>query len=105
VTPEAGVLTSCYKTQEAILKIFYHGSVDKLPVANHTLITAPAGHLPKEFESEDWWDDTGERRRPKTFEVKFTFGQAEVPDPLGRYLIETGQAMKHRLVIQNDWNA
>lgn len=84
--------------------VYLHGSPDKPPVAEHTLIIAPAGHLPKEFESEAWWDDTGEKRRPQSYEIKFFFGEAETTDEIGRYLVKTGQAMKSRLVLPNSWN-
>lgn len=68
------------------------------------MIIAPAGHLPKEFESEAWWDDTGEKRKPRSYEVKFFHGEAETTDEIGRYLVKTGQAMKNRLVLPNSWN-
>lgn len=95
--------------------IIYHwASPDKLPVAQHTLICAPAGHLPKDFETvnkegkrepnSDWWDMTGDKPRPRQFEVLFVYGEAEVPDALGRYLVETGQAQRTRLIVPNAWN-
>lgn len=84
--------------------IYLHGSTDKNPVAEHTLICAPAGHLPKEFQGPGWWDDSGEKKRPLQFEVKFFYGEAEVADDLGRYLVETGQAQKSRLVLPNSWS-
>lgn len=84
--------------------IYLHGSPDKLPVADHTVIVAPAGHLPKEFEAASWWDDTGEKRKPLQFNVVFHYGEAEVPDDLGRYMVAAGLAMKHRLVIANSWS-
>jgi hypothetical protein len=84
--------------------VYLHGSPEKLPVAEHTLIIAPAGHRPKEFESAPWWDDSGEKRKPLQFEIKFFHGEAETTDEIGRYLIATGQAMKNRLVLPNSWN-
>ena len=84
--------------------VYLHGSIDKNPVAEHTLICAPAGHRPKEFEGNDWWDTSGDKKKPLEFKVKFFFGQAEVDDSLGKYLVGTGQAMKSRLVLPNAWN-
>lgn len=84
--------------------VYLHGSTDKLPVAEHTLLCAPAGHHPKEFESDAWWDMSGDKKKPMEFQVKFLFGQAEVDDTLGKYLVATGQAQKSRLVLPNSWN-
>lgn len=84
--------------------IYLHGSEGKTPVAEHTIICAPAGHRPKEFEGDSWWDLTGDKKKPMEYPVKFIFGQAEVPDDLGKYLVATGQAMRSRLVLPNSWN-
>ena len=84
--------------------IYLHGSPGKTPTAEHTLFVCPAGHLPKEFDGANWYDDTGEKRMARTYEVKFHYGEASVPDPLGKYLVATGQALKNRLVIANSWN-
>lgn len=83
---------------------YLHGSPGKPPVESHTLIIAPAGHLPHEFESDSWWDRSGERPKPLQFEVQFIHGEAEVTDEIGRYLVATGQAMKSRLILPNSWN-
>lgn len=84
--------------------IYLHGSTDKPPVAEHTVIVAPAGHLPKEFPGEAWWDDTGEKRKPMQYNVVFAYGEAEVPDDLGKYMVATGLAKKSRLVLPNNWS-
>jgi hypothetical protein len=88
---------------------YLHGSPDKPPVAEHTLICSPAGHRPREFpigngDDDDWWDHSGDKPHPRQFEVKFFHGTAEVPDPLGRYLIATGLAEKSRLILPNAWD-
>jgi hypothetical protein len=84
--------------------VYYHGSPDKLPVETHTLIIAPAGHLPNQFEGPTWWDNSREPPRPVQFEIVFHHGEAEVEDPIGKYLIATGMAQKSRLVLTNSWN-
>lgn len=84
--------------------VYLHGSPGKTPVAEHTLIIAPAGHLPGEFQGKDWVDASGERPRPLQMEVKFHYGEAQVTDEIGKYLVSTGQAMKTRLVLPNNWN-
>jgi hypothetical protein len=55
-------------------------------------------------ENGDWWDQSGDKPRPRQFEVVFRYGQAEVPDPLGKYLIATGQVQKSRLILPNAWD-
>lgn len=84
--------------------VYLHGSNDKLPVQEHTLIVAPAGHLPKNEALSDWWDTTGERPVPAQFHITFYYGQAEVDDQLGRYLLTSGQAKGSRLVLPNAWD-
>lgn len=42
----------------------------------------------------DWLDEQGKARM---IAVEFTAGCAEVPDPIGRYLLATGQAKPTRL--------
>lgn len=84
--------------------VYLHGSPDKLPVETHTLICAPAGHLPNDFAGKDWWDLSGERPRPLQKEVVFHYGEAEVTDEIGKYLVSTGQAQKTRLILPNSWN-
>jgi hypothetical protein len=84
--------------------IYYHGSPDKLPVAEHTIIVAPAGHLPKGECLSEWWDTTGERPKPFEYKVQFFFGQAEVDDQLGKYMIAAGLASSTRLIVPNAWD-
>lgn len=83
--------------------VYYHGSPDKPPVAEHTLIVCPAGHRPKDCPEDDWWDKTGERPKAKEFTIKFFHGEAEVSDPLGKYLIATDMAKKTRYSPPNLW--
>lgn len=84
--------------------VYIHGSDGKPPVAEHTIIVAPAGHLPKAECLSEWWDASGERVVPAQFPVKFHYGEAEVDDQIGRYMVTTGQAMKSRLVLPNAWD-
>jgi hypothetical protein len=41
---------------------------------------------------------------PLTVAVKFTYGEAEVTDAIGNYMIKHGFAEKHRLVLSNRWD-
>lgn len=44
----------------------------------------------------DWLDDSGE---PLSFNVKFEYGKAEVPDNLGRFLIDQGLAQESVILV------
>lgn len=63
---------------------------------NHTLYIAPAADPRAAVGGADaeWTDDAG---LPRTFEVCFQGGKAEVTDAIGRYLVATGQAKRTRL--------
>lgn len=65
----------------------------------HTLYTSPAGD-PRGVRGGidgDWLHEDGS---PKLLSVNFDAeGAAEVPDSLGRYLIETRQAKRTRLFL------
>jgi hypothetical protein len=77
--------------------VYHHGSPDKPPVETHTLIVCPAKHLPSHCPEDFWWDNTGETKRALEFQVTFHYGEAEVEDQLGRYLVATGMAKRHPL--------
>lgn len=83
--------------------VYLHGSPDKLPVPEHTIIVCPAGHHPGQFQGKDWWEENGDRKLPVQFQIKFIHGEAEVSDEVGRYLTEHGLAQKSRLVLPNSW--
>lgn len=83
--------------------VYYHGSPDKPPVENHIITICPAGHLPKECSEVFWWDDSGEKRKPREWTVKFRYGEAEVEDPIGNYMVATGIAMKTRYTAPSLW--
>jgi hypothetical protein len=65
--------------------------------AKYTAHVCPAGDKDWEGYSADmpasWTERDGNRKR---FEIRFTWGAAEVPDELGRYMIERGIAHKSR---------
>lgn len=77
------------------MKVYLHGRASEQ--RSHTLYCCPAGHVEGEVPAE-WVDDD---RRPKQFTVEFSFGQAEVPSALGRYLVEHGIAHKTKLITGN----
>lgn len=60
----------------------------------HTTRTFVAPGKNQAAEPADWWD--GET--PRTFEVVFHYGIAEVPDPLGKWLVANGVANKSKIV-------
>ncbi len=66
----------------------------------HIVYVSPAKHMQDlENDSEmpsDWVSETNE---PLTFPITFSFGEAEVPSNMGRYLLKYGLASKTRLII------
>jgi hypothetical protein len=83
--------------------VYHHGSPDKPPVETHTLIVCPAKHLPSHCPEDFWWDNTGETKRALEFQVTFHYGEAEVEDQLGRYLVATGMAKDTRYIPSTVW--
>lgn len=69
--------------------------------ATHTMYVCPAGD--KDFVKgevpSDWVDD---ENKPKTFQVEFKRGKAEVDDNLGDYMIKRGLARKTKLILPED---
>ena len=43
--------------------------------------------------------DFFEKGKPRLFDVTFKYGRAEVPDNLGRYLIDQGLAQETQLIL------
>jgi hypothetical protein len=83
------------------LNVFLHGSDGQPPPAHHVVIMTPAAHLagqelPSEFVEADG--------KPRNFEIMFVHGKAEVPDVLGKYMIEHKLAEKTRLIIPGAYN-
>ena len=76
--------------------IYLHGSAEKEMVEDHYVIVCPAGHVPGEFKSQDWWLDA-DMKIPKQFQVYFHYVEAEVEDNLGAYMIKYGMAHKHKM--------
>lgn len=84
--------------------VYLHGSPDKRPVAEHTVIVCPGRHLHGKSDlPSDWYDNTEAQPKPIEFPVKFHYGQAEVDDVLGKYMVAHGFAEKSRLIIPNAW--
>jgi len=67
--------------------------------ASFTLFICPAAAMRKADCPSDWLDDKG---APRSFEVEFRFGRAEVPSNVGEYLIQQGLASKTRLIIPDN---
>jgi hypothetical protein len=65
--------------------------------ALHLMSVAPAKDhaFTKGTEVPVEWVD--ENNKPVNIEIKFLFGVAEVPDPLGRYLLARSLGLKTRL--------
>lgn len=83
--------------------VYLHGSPGKPPVESHTLIICPAGHVPNDCPEAFWWASTGKERKPLTWHVEFKYGQAEVEEPVGKYLISTDMAKPDRYQPSNFW--
>lgn len=74
------------------------------------IVYRPQGtHIPRHFlyvqpaatpgcENSDWMD--GEE--PKLFTIEFVHGRAEVPDNLGRYMIDNGLARMSPILLPAD---
>lgn len=73
------------------MRVYYAGERN-----NHQMSVAPAAdtRAMREGINAEWLDARGQ---PRTFQVNFINGVAEVPDSLGKYLIKTGQAKRTRL--------
>lgn len=83
--------------------LYYHGSPDKPPVENHIITVCPAGHLPNDCPEDYWWDEVGDKKKAKEFVVHFVYGEAEVEDQLGKYMVATKIAMKTRYTAPSLW--
>lgn len=73
------------------MKVYLHGSDTKRPdsIAKHIIFCCPAAS--GEDSPKEWWTLGGDKPVPKNFTIEFRFGESEeIPDNLGRYLIETG---------------
>lgn len=80
--------------------VFIHGDGVRQPPETHWMMLTPAGHL-ENTELPVGWVDT--MNRPKTFQVTFTHGRAEVDDELGRYMIKNGLAQKTGVQLFRPW--
>lgn len=60
--------------------------------ARHTVFVQPG----REFPVAEWLDEDG---KPRLFPVQFLSGRAEVPDNLGQYMIDQGQAQRSPLIL------
>lgn len=67
--------------------------------SSFTLFICPAADMRKADCPSDWLDDKG---APRSFEVEFRFGRAEVPSNVGEYLLRRGLASKTRLIIPDN---
>ena len=86
-------------------------------MAQHTLIICPAVDVRQDFIVEDgkkttkradppaeWVDEVDGHPTPRQIPILFRFGQAEVEDSIGRYLLARGLARPDRLIIPNNWS-
>jgi hypothetical protein len=63
----------------------------------HTVVACPAKHMPAVSHASEWKDGQGE---PVVFSVKFRDGVADVPDHLGKYLLDQGHVKKSRPLLR-----
>lgn len=97
--------------------VYLHGSPDKLPTQEHTVFICPAVDVKRDFITDakgkktdkradppaDWMEEVDGQMKPRQIPVVFRFGQAEVDDQIGRYMLARGLAMPTRLVVPNSW--
>lgn len=69
--------------------VFIHGDGTRPAPELHFMFVTPGGHLENTELPISWVDSMN---RPKTFELRFVGGRAEVDDQLGSYLIKNGLA-------------
>lgn len=62
----------------------------------HRMFVSPAADIENEEVPRDWVDD---RNEPVQIAIDFAYGLAEVPSPLGKYLVSRGLAAKTQLIL------
>ena len=67
------------------MKVFYQRRED------HTVVACPAGDSPPAEHPVEWLNPDGS---PAVFTVRFVNGEAQVPDSVGKYLVDRGVAKK-----------
>jgi len=68
--------------------------------ANHTMHISPAADPRMKGEMpSDWVDDKNE---PRTFQIEFVRGKAEVDDDIGNYLVKQGLAKKSKIILPDE---
>jgi len=60
--------------------------------ARHVIFVQPGS----QHRISDWMDEKG---KPRMFNVVFIRGRAEVPNNLGQYLIDSGQAQASPIIL------
>lgn len=80
------------------MKVYYPGAKARLQ-QSFTMSVAPAATIQNQEVPVEWVDD---QNNPVQFNVEFVYGEAEVPDALGRYLIENELARKTKLILPGD---
>jgi len=73
------------------MHVYLHGDGVRPPPEYHYMYACPGAHLENTALPVGWVDALN---RPKTFDILFVHGRAEVDDELGRYLIKHGFAHK-----------
>jgi hypothetical protein len=77
--------------------LYLPGSPNKAPGAKHFMSCSPAGHLPREYPDDKWWNCDQVPRTPKAFNLIFENGCLNVEDRgLCEYLLSTGCVTKSR---------
>lgn len=77
------------------MKIYAAG--ERQAVGRHPFHINPAAHMgAKAACPAEWFDDEGQ---PREMVVFFENGQAEVADPIGKYMVAHGYARKTKLIL------
>jgi hypothetical protein len=91
----ASLLMAAWTILRGRMKIYATGTVAyKSP---RTALYVTPGNNP-ESDPEEWFEDETRQKR-KQFKVEFVFGEAEVPDTLGKWLLAQGAAKRTRLFV------
>ena len=80
----------------------YHPSEAMRRAARHTMHVAPAAEPEGADGPVEWRDEDG---LPVTIPVTFEFGRAEVPSPLGKFMVAKGYANRTALIMPAGFRA
>lgn len=75
----------------------YHAGTKVRRQKSFMMSVAPAADLGRNQEAQSDWVDR--ENNPVQFNIEFTYGEAEVDDSIGKYLIDKGYCLRTRLIL------